>query len=87
MSIGQCGILLMIDTPFYPTQCTFYVISKETKINKYGFVSIYRASREHKWSIYHRWYSTLYDWLRTMSIGQCGIRSMIHTPIYPDQYT
>ena len=28
--------------------------SKETKIKKCGFVSIKRASREHKWSIYHR---------------------------------
>ena len=23
MSTGQCGILSMIDIPFYPTQCTF----------------------------------------------------------------
>ena len=28
--------------------------------------------------------STLSEWLKTMSIGQCGILSMIHTPIYPD---
>ena len=33
--------------------------SKGTQIKKCGFVSIYRASREHKWSIYHRLYSTL----------------------------
>ena len=45
--------------------------SKETKIKKSGFISIWRASREHQWRIYHRQYSTLSEWLKTMSIGQC----------------